>query len=94
MMTSYDWICLAKQRIGVESDYAMAKVIGVTRHQISKIKTGKSNLGDTTAIRLAQFAHFDALKIISSLNFERAKSPSEKAFWEQIYCSRPDETQN
>lgn len=84
MKTTIAFIDELKARKGGISDYAVAKILGVTQQTISKYRVGKDYLGDSTAIRVAELLEIEPAIIIASVHAERAKSESEKAVWREI----------
>lgn len=81
MKTTVDWLAICKQRFNVESDYALAKRLGVSQQTISSYRTGRSRFDDDMALTVAQALHIDPLQVIASVNAERAKTPEQKARW-------------
>ncbi|MBL8433666.1 MAG: hypothetical protein JNL99_01900 [Zoogloea sp.] len=70
-----------KRTQGVESDYAVAKLLGVTRSAVSKYRLGGSHLDDATAIKAAALAGLNPGFVIACAHRERAKTAEEKAVW-------------
>lgn len=85
MKTTIEFLDELKARKGGISDYAVAKILGVTQQTISKYRVGKDYLGDSTAIRVAQLLEIDPAIIIASVHAERSKSEQEKAVWREIF---------
>lgn len=73
-----------KKAQGVESDYAVATLLDVTRSAVSKYRLGRSHFDDATAIRAAELAGLDAGYVIACAHAERAKSDPERAAWKSI----------
>ncbi|RQM46552.1 hypothetical protein EHZ19_18735 [Paraburkholderia bannensis] len=71
----------AKQRLGVSSDYALGKSLGINHSAISNYRAGRSNFDDATAIKLAHAAGFDPAEILFAMQVERAKSDEARAVW-------------
>jgi hypothetical protein len=81
MNTTCDFLDAIKSRHGVPSDYALAKLLGVTHQTISKYRVGKDFLGDSMAIQVAKLLEVDTAVILAAVHCERAKKPDEKAAW-------------
>jgi len=84
MKTTVDWLAECKRRFGVESDYALAKRLGVSSQTISSYRTGRSRFDDDMALTVAEALQIDPLQVIASANAERAKTPEQRARWEAI----------
>lgn len=85
MKTTIEFLDELKARNGGISDYAVAKILGVTHQTISKYRVGKDYLGDSTAIRVAQLLEIDPAIIVAAMHAERAKSEDEKTVWREIF---------
>lgn len=81
MATTIDFLDALKARNGGLSDYAVAKVLGVTRGAISHYRNNRSFLDDTTAIKVANLLKIEPGYVMASCHAERAKSADEKAAW-------------
>lgn len=84
MKTTCELLDAVKARHNVPSDYALAKKLEVTQQEVSKYRTGKATLGDSTAIRLAQLLEIDPGIVLLTVHAERAKKDDEKAAWTAI----------
>jgi len=68
MNNTYKLVELAKAKTGIDSDYGIAKLIGVTRAMVSNWKTEKAEANVTNTLKLIKEAGLsvdDALKIMS-----------------------------
>ena len=75
------WLDKAKEHLGL-SDYALAPLIGVSKSQMSRYRTGLDFLSDDAAIKLAELLGMDSpAQIIASAHAERAKSAEVREFW-------------
>jgi transcriptional regulator with XRE-family HTH domain len=81
MKTTVDWLAICKQRFGIESDYALAKRLGVSQQVISSYRTGRSRFDDDMALTVAEALQIDPLQVIASVNAERAKTDAQRARW-------------
>ena len=85
MKTTIEFLDELKARKGGISDYAVAKILGVTQQTISKYRVGKDYLGDSTAIRVAELLEINPAIVVSAVHAERSKSEQEKAVWREIF---------
>lgn len=84
MQTTIEFLDELKARNGGASDYAIAKILGITHQMVSKYRLGKDCLGDSTAIRVAELLEIEPAIVIASVHAERSKSEKEKAVWREI----------
>lgn len=84
MKTSIEFISDLKIKSGISSDYALAKLLGVTKVTISHYQNGKTLIGDATAIRVAELLDLDPAFVVACIHAERAKHEGEKRLWERI----------
>lgn len=68
----------------IDSDYAAAKLLGVTQQTLSNYRNGVSHADDRVAIILADELGIDRLQTIARVNSDRAKKPEDRAFWKRI----------
>lgn len=68
------------------SDYAIAKLLGISRARISGYRTGKSLFDDEMCMKVAEVLGLDPLEVIAAMNAIRAKSQAQKSFWEKTYA--------
>lgn len=73
-----------KKALNLESDYALAKWLGVTKQAISSYKLGKSVIDDYAAVRIAEVLGVPALEVIAVANMEREKASERREFWRRI----------
>ncbi len=81
MHTTCEFLDAVKARHALQSDYALAKTLGVTHQMTSGYRAGKVFLGDSTAIKVANLLEIDPAIVIAAVHGERAKRPDEKAVW-------------
>ena len=81
MQTTLEFIDALKARHGLDSDYAIAKLLDITRASLSSYRTGKTHFSDDVAIRVAELLELDAGYVMACIASERARSPQVKAQW-------------
>jgi predicted transcriptional regulator len=82
--TTLQFLEAVKRRQGISSDYAAAKLLGVTRQQVSHYRSGKSGFSDVTAVRIAELLGVPEIHVIAARNYERANRTEEKALWMEL----------
>jgi len=86
MNTTYKLVELAKENTGIESDYGIAKLIGVTSQKVSHWKTERSEAKSIELLKLMKAAGLsidDALKIMSK-EAENAR-PAPNSTTDEVY---------
>lgn len=85
MKTTLQYIDAIKLRHGIESDYAVAKLLGVTRGAVSSYRVGRTFFDDLTALRAAELLGLNPLEVIAAANAERAKSDDARRTWTGVW---------
>jgi len=83
-MKPLEYLDACKAALDIESDYALAKHLGVTKATLSNLRTGKAGIGEELAISIADILHIDAFEIIAAASMERAKSDRARALWASV----------
>ena len=70
---------------GILSDYALAKLLWLTRQTVSAHKSGSAKaFGDETGQRIAELLDLDPAYVLACLAAERAKRPDVRATWQRV----------
>lgn len=85
MKTTRDYIEAAKASLGIQSDYALAKWLGVSKATASHWKSGRSTVDDYAAVRIAAELKIDPIEVIATANLEREKDEKRREFW-RTFC--------
>ncbi|MGK5023083.1 hypothetical protein [Janthinobacterium sp. LB2P10] len=83
-MNTLEYLRAVKVRLGIESDYALATRLGITRSAVSKLQLGKGVFGDDVALTVAQILDVHPLVVIAQANAERANTPEVRARWMDV----------
>lgn len=84
MKTTADYLDDAKKKLCVESDYALAKWLEINTGILSGFRSGKRQLDNYTAARIANLLEISPLEIIATSEMEREKDSDRRRFWEQV----------
>jgi len=84
MMNTLELLEAVKERRGITSDYALAKVLGITQSAASSYRTGRSRIDDNVALTVAEILQIHPMQVIAAANAERAKTPEQKARWMEL----------
>ncbi|MCU7810701.1 MAG: helix-turn-helix domain-containing protein [Candidatus Thiodiazotropha sp. (ex Notomyrtea botanica)] len=83
-MKTIEYIDKAKKSLGISSDYAFAKWLGVGRNAVSNYRNNIRTINDATAVKIADVLKIDPIEIIAQANLEREKNPENKKFWKDF----------
>ncbi|WP_312302216.1 hypothetical protein [Diaphorobacter nitroreducens] len=78
-MKAFEWIDRVKNARGIESDYAAAKALGVTKQAISTYRAKGSTLDENAAISVAKLLGIPPAGVVLDQAAERTKSPEVRA---------------
>lgn len=84
MNTTLEFLDALKARHSVQSDYATAKLLGVTQQCVSTWRNKRSFFDDSTAIQVGKLLEIDPAYVVACVHAERAKKDEEKAVWREI----------
>ncbi len=84
MKNSIEYLDLVKEKLGVESDYALAKKLELTKSAISTIRMQKGFIGEDTAIKIALILRIDPIEILAATAAERTKNAMAKTVWRDL----------
>lgn len=78
-MKAYQWIDRVKVAKNLTSDYAVAKVLGLSQSSVITIRTRKSTMDDETASKVAEALGMNPAGVILDQAAERVKSEAVRA---------------
>lgn len=78
----------AKDKANLPSDYALAKVLGMTAGNLSNIRKSKTHPSNEVAIKLATLAGLDEMRVIAEIELRTANTEKKKEFWKHYIESR------
>ncbi|WP_027710286.1 hypothetical protein [Zooshikella ganghwensis] len=76
-----DYLDAFKEKLKIESDYALAKELDVSRQQISNLRYYGGALGKEKCLRMAQALQIDPMQIIATAEAAKAKQKELKSIW-------------
>lgn len=80
-MTPSQYLDAAKTKIAIESDYGIAKRLGVPRQSIPAMREGKRPIPLDVAYRIAIILEADPAQVVAELEAERETNPERAEFW-------------
>jgi len=80
-MNPSEYLDATKARIGIESDYELAKRLEMDRQSIPAIRRGERHLALDVAYRIAITLELDPAQVVADLEGQREKNAKRAAFW-------------
>lgn len=80
-MTTIEYLDAIKRRHGLQSDYAVAKLLGFNQSAVSAYRHGRRFFDDDACLAVATALDINPLVVIAAANAERAKTDEQKARW-------------
>lgn len=82
-MKPSEWLDKAKEKQKIETDYKLAKLIGIETSGIANLRRRDKGMDNYTAIRIAEILEIDMLKVIIDMELQKAKNDSKKEYWKK-----------
>lgn len=70
-----------KVKLGLDTDYKLAKALGINRARIHDYMTGKRHPDAYAAVRIGETLGIHPMQLLAEFEEEAAKTPERKAFW-------------
>jgi plasmid maintenance system antidote protein VapI len=83
-MKAYEWINRVKREKRVPSDYAVAKLLGVTQSAISVLRTRESTMSDETSVKVALALGIAPITVLIDQQQEKTTNECAKEAWERL----------
>lgn len=83
-MNTVEYLQQTKKVLKIESDYALAKALGITRSNVSSLTTGKTTMSDDLACKVAAIIGKHAGIVMLDMHRERANNPEVRAAWQSV----------
>lgn len=71
-------------RLGISSDYAIAKALRAPTQRIYSYRSGRTQMDDDAAVEAAILAGDDPAAVLAEIRGERAKSPATREAWQRV----------
>lgn len=91
MKETKQYLDAVKQKEKIDSDYGLAKFLGIKTQAVSNYRHGRSVPDDYVATKIAEALNLNPMEIITAVNAERAKRVKDaekirfwKARWEKV----------
>ncbi len=83
-MKTTEYIDAVKAKLSLSSDYAFAKVVGITTQAVANYRAGRSPFGVETAMKVGEILGVDGHAVYAQGQIERAKNAVTRDFWQGI----------
>ncbi|MBC3930375.1 DUF3693 domain-containing protein [Undibacterium curvum] len=83
-MNTVEYLNHAKEKLGITSDYALAKSLEMSRSGMSALINGKVTMSDETAMKVAEILGKHPAIVLADMHAEREKNPAIQAVWHGI----------
>lgn len=87
-MTINELLDQARNRANLQSDYALAKAMGIDRAVVSAWRKGRKHPSNEEAVQLATLAGLKEMQVIAAIEYETANNDKKKEFWKHFIESR------
>ena len=77
-MKTLDYISAIKKKHNVTSDYAVAKLIGITPQKMSGYATGDALPGTLNCMKIAEVLEVNPLQVLADIEIERAEKQGKE----------------
>lgn len=86
MKTTNDYLDKVKSKNKIDSDYALAKLLSISRFRVSALRRGKDSLNNTECLKIAIAGELDVREIIAAIAIEKGNDETKK-LW-RIYVKK------
>jgi len=83
-MKTVDYLAEIKKAHGIESDYALAKLLGTSRAAVSRYRRKQETFSDATALKVAELLGIPSGRVLVDMQIQRAHTPQQRAAWREI----------
>lgn len=84
-MNTNEYLDAVRVKRELPSDYAVAKLLGITRQTISGYRNGGKQFDDAIARRVAEVLGIHPGLVMLDMHRERSKTPEDRSVWQEIY---------
>jgi transcriptional regulator with XRE-family HTH domain len=74
----------AKEKLGVESDYALAKKLDIPNPRISEYRSGKARPDAYACARLAEVLDMDPFELLAQVEAATEKNEARRSYWRAV----------
>lgn len=83
-MKAREWIDRVKREKRVQSDYAVAKLLGVTQSAISVLRVRESTMSDDTSVKVAYALGIEPITVLIDQQQEKTTNECAREAWDRL----------
>ena len=84
-MKSTEYLDRVKATLGITSDYALAKALGISKQAVGRYYKTGGGFDDDVAAKVAKILDIHPGLVVLDMHRERAQNPQTKALWQEIF---------
>ncbi|MFZ4758923.1 MAG: DUF3693 domain-containing protein [Burkholderiaceae bacterium] len=84
MKAPAEFLDLLRERLNLPSDYAVARLLGVTPQHVSRWRSGRGGFSDEQAAKVAELLGIEAGYVLARLYEERSTSEAARVAWRSL----------
>lgn len=88
-MKTCDYLDELQSKLNIQSDYGLAKSLGISKQAISKYRNGRGSFDDQIAARVASALGLHPGIVLLDMYAERTKNESTRNIWQEISAGFP-----
>ncbi len=73
----------AKKKLGITSDYALARILGITTPSMTRYRKHGGKFDSYMCFKIAEILNIDSRTLIAEMQSESEKDPIKQAFWQE-----------
>jgi transcriptional regulator with XRE-family HTH domain len=83
-MDTQEYLAAIRSKLGISTDYAIAKALGVSKQAAGRWSKGLGGFDDETAKRVAAVLEMHPAFVILDMHKERAQNEETRSLWDEI----------
>lgn len=83
-MSTQEYLAAIRAKLGISTDYAIAKALGVSKQAAGRWSKGLGGFDDVTAQRVAALLDIHPAFVILDMHRERAQNHETREVWNEI----------
>lgn len=84
-MKTIEYLDAVKSKLGITSDYALAKSLNISKQAVSRYYTKGGHFDDEIAAKVAVVLNKHPGLVMLDMHRERAQTPETQALWQEIF---------
>jgi hypothetical protein len=85
-MTSQEYLAKIRTKLGISTDYALGKALGISKQAAGRMSKGLGGFSDETALRVAEILDMHPGIVMLDMHQERAQNSKTYAVWQEIFA--------